>query len=134
MPVVGHPIMFEDDDPLLARVREIAGTFPGSDEKASHGRPAFFTKKIFAYYSASVRKGNGWVQHPHAIIVLCDTDDRHALLGDDRSFIPAYLGASGWIGIDLDDATDWREVAELVDASYRLTASKRHIIALDSLT
>jgi hypothetical protein len=30
---VAHPQMFDDDDPYLARVREIASTVPGSAEK-----------------------------------------------------------------------------------------------------
>ena len=36
--------------------------------------------------------------------------------------MPAYLGPSGWVGVDLDTDTDWTEIAELLDASYRLTA------------
>ena len=123
--------MFDDDDPVLARVRTIALALPGTGEKVSHGRPAFFTKKVFAYYGGSLRVGDDWVQHPHAVIVLPDPDDRPALLEDDRSFVPAYLGPSGWVGIDLDDAPDWDEVAELLDASYRLTAPKRLVAELD---
>lgn len=123
--------MFDDDDPVLARVRAIALALPGTDEKVSHGRPAFFTKKVFAYYGGSLRVDGDWVQHPHAVIVLPDPDDRPALLEDDRTFVPAYLGPSGWVGVDLDDATDWDEVAELLDASYRLTAPKRLVAELD---
>jgi predicted DNA-binding protein (MmcQ/YjbR family) len=126
--------MFDDDDPVLARVRAIALALPGTDEKVSHGRPAFFTKKVFAYYGGSLREDDDWVQHPHAVIVLPDPDDRRALLEDDRSFVPAYLGPSGWVGVDLDDATDWDEVAELLDASYRLTAPKRLVAELDRAT
>jgi hypothetical protein len=33
--------------------------------------------------------------------------------------------------MDLDGSTDWDEVAELLDASYRLTAPKRLIAELD---
>ena len=29
-------------------------------------------------------------------------------------YVPAYLGPSGWIGVDLDDHTDWTEIAELL--------------------
>jgi predicted DNA-binding protein (MmcQ/YjbR family) len=46
--------------------------------------------------------------------------------------VPAYLGPSGWIGIDLDDRTDWSEIAELLDASYRLTASASDVALLDA--
>ena len=125
--------MFDDADPYLARVRELAAALPGADEKVSHGRPAFFTKKVFAYYGGSLRIDGEWVQHPHAVVVLPDPDDRPALLEDGRVFVPAYLGPSGWIGFDLDEGTDWDEVAELLDASYRLTAPKRNVQSLDEL-
>lgn len=122
--------MFDDDDPFLARVRQIAATFPGTDEKVSHGRPAFFTKKVFTYYGGSLKEGGEWVQHPQSIVVLPDPDDRPALLEDPRVFVPAYLGPSGWIGLDLDRpgaSVDWDEVTELLDASFRLTAPRRLI-------
>ena len=123
--------MFEDDDPVLARVRAMALALPGADEKVSHGRPAFFTKKVFAYYGASVRVDGEWVQHPHAIVVLPDPEDHQALADDERCFVPAYLGAYGWLGVDLDEQADWAEVAELLDASFRLTAPKRFVAELD---
>ena len=49
-----------------------------------------------------------------------------------RFWVPAYLGPGGWIGLDLGDGTNWDEVAELVDESYRNTAGKRLIAQLDS--
>jgi predicted DNA-binding protein (MmcQ/YjbR family) len=126
--------MFDDADPYLARVRALAAALPGADEKVSHGRPAFFTKKVFAYYGASLKVDGEWVQHPHAVVVLPDPADRPALLEDGRVFVPAYLGPSGWLGFDLDERTDWDEVAELLDASYRLTAPKRSVQLLDEHT
>ena len=130
--MASHPQMFDDDDPHLQRVRELAEALPGADVKVSHGRPAFFTKKVFAYYGGSVKVDGEWVQHPHSLMILPDPGDRQALLEDDRTYVPAYLGPSGWIGLDLDDSTDWDEVAELVDASYRLTAPKTLIAELDA--
>src|SRR5699024_3289456 len=50
-----HPIMFDEDDPVLARVRALALALPGAAEKISHGRPNFFTTKVFATYSGSLR-------------------------------------------------------------------------------
>ncbi|MEO1057267.1 MAG: MmcQ/YjbR family DNA-binding protein [Actinomycetota bacterium] len=128
---MAHPQMFDDDDPILARVREIARALPRSDEKVSHGRPAFFTKKVFAYYGGSLKIDGEWVQHPHSIVILPDPEDRSALLEDERVYVPAYLGPSGWIGVDLDDAGDWGEVAELLDASFRLTAPAAAVAELD---
>jgi predicted DNA-binding protein (MmcQ/YjbR family) len=124
--------MFDDDDPYLERVRHLASSFPNAAEKVSHGRPAFFTEKVFAYYGGSLKVDGGWVQHPHSVIVRPDESERRALTEDDRTFVPAYLGPSGWIGIDLDDDTDWSEIAELLDASYRLTAPKRDVVELDA--
>lgn len=118
---MAHPTMFDDDDPWLGRVRQLALAFPGAAEKVSHGRPAFFTKKVFAYYGGSVRVDGEWVQHPHALLILPEPDERPALEQDPRVFVPAYLGPSGWLGLDLDGSTDWTEVAELLDASYELT-------------
>lgn len=122
---MAHPKMFDDDDPLLARVRELALAMPDAAEKVSHGRPAFFTKKVFAYYGGSVRVDGEWVQHPTGLLILPEPDERPALEQDERSFVPAYLGPSGWLGIDLDEGTDWGEVAELLDASYGLTTGRR---------
>jgi hypothetical protein len=124
--------MFDDDDAFLARVRELASALPGTEEKVSHGRPAMFTKKVFAYYGGSIKIEGEWIQHPNSIVVQPDPGDRLALLDDECVYVPAYLGPSGWIGYDLDDNTDWIEVAELLDASFRLTASKRLIEDLDA--
>ncbi|WP_066905839.1 MmcQ/YjbR family DNA-binding protein [Millisia brevis] len=129
---MGHPRMFADDDPILARVRELALALPDSDEKVSHGRPAFFTTKVFAYYGGSVRVDGVWTQHPHSLVVRPDPGDERALRDDVRGYVPAYLGPSGWLGLDLHIGADWDEVAELLDASYRLTAPKRSIRRLDA--
>ena len=131
---MAHPQMFDDDDPFLARVLELADELPGTQMKVSHGRPALFTKKIFAYYGGSVKVDGIYEQHEHSVMVLPDPGDRQALLEDDRTFVPAYLGPYGWIGLDLDETTDWTEVAELLDASYRLTAPKKLIAELDART
>ena len=61
-------------------------------------------------------------------MVRPDPAERDGLLADPRVFVPAYLGPSGWLGVTLDpdpDAVDWAEVAELFDASFRLTAPVR---------
>jgi predicted DNA-binding protein (MmcQ/YjbR family) len=61
-----------------------------------------------------------------------DDSERPALLQDDRFYYPAYMGPYGWLGLDFSTAdVDWDEVAELLDASYRLIATKRLIKLLD---
>jgi len=128
---MAHPLMFSPDDPLLARVRRIALALPEADEKVSHGRPAFFTHKVFCYFGGSVRVDGEWVAHDAAIMMRPDPDDETALRQDPRFWVPAYLGPSGWLGVDLTADTDWQEVAELVDASYRVTAPRRLVKQLD---
>ncbi|MFI5934651.1 MmcQ/YjbR family DNA-binding protein [Actinoplanes sp. NPDC051494] len=131
---MAHPLMFDDADPVLARVRDLALALPDAAEKVSHGRPAFFTVKVFAYYGGSVKVDGEYQQHESSVMVLLDDDERAALLDDGRCYVPAYLGPAGWLGVDLDAGTDWAEIAELLDASYRRTAGPRRVARLDAAT
>lgn len=127
-----HPIMFRDDDPGLAELRRIALGFPEAFEKISHGRPVFCVPKMFAIYGGSSKATGAMVRYPHALLVKVDESERRALEQDRRFFWPAYLGPSGWLGLDFGAATvDWDEVGELVDASYRQIAPQRLIRLLD---
>jgi len=81
--------MFDDDARFLEQVRRLAADLPNAGEKVSHGRPTFFTKKVFAYYSGSLKVDGEWVEHPQSIMVQPDESDRRALLEDDRTFVPA---------------------------------------------
>jgi hypothetical protein len=66
------------------------------------------------------------------MLVKVDDGDRRALEQDRRFFLPAYMGPYGWLGLDFTAAeVDWDEVAELVDASFRLIASRKLIKLLD---
>jgi predicted DNA-binding protein (MmcQ/YjbR family) len=48
------------------------------------------------------------------------------LLADpERFFSPPYYGVKRWVGMRLDEAPDWNEVAAFVKRSYRLVAPKR---------
>ncbi|TQS43080.1 MmcQ/YjbR family DNA-binding protein [Cryptosporangium phraense] len=127
-----HPRNVDDADPVLRRVREIALAFPDAAEKISHGIPAFYTTKVFAYFGGSIKIDGRYHRHERSLLVLLDDEERTALAGDARCYVPAYLGPSGWLGIDLDDDTDWDELAELVDASYRRTAGPRRVARLDA--
>lgn len=124
---MAHPIRFDADDPLLTRLRAIALALPEAQERVSHGRPWFFVadRPGFAIYGGGT-KGPEKVMHPHALLVHIDTDEHPARMQDPRFFVPAYLGAKGWLGIDLDPQdTDWQEIAELVEASWAHSAPAR---------
>jgi predicted DNA-binding protein (MmcQ/YjbR family) len=132
-----HPIMFRDDDLGLAEVRRIALGFPAAFEKISWGRPVFCAPKIFVMYGGSAKtdiKGE-YLAYPYSILVKVDESDRRALEQDKRFFYPAYMGPSGWLGLDFTakKKVDWDEARELIDASFRLIAPKKLIKQLDEV-
>jgi predicted DNA-binding protein (MmcQ/YjbR family) len=124
---VEHPLVIDPADPLVERVRAICLRFPEAVEKESFGRPTFRAgKKVFVWMSSSMDR-------PYSIVIKPDADDRPALLQDPRFFVPPYWGTSGWLAIDFDPPdTDWTELAELIDASYRQVALVRQLRALDA--
>ncbi|QLQ11381.1 MAG: MmcQ/YjbR family DNA-binding protein [Nocardioidaceae bacterium] len=131
---MAHPIMYDEQDPLLARVRELALDLPGAAEKVSHGRPNFFTTKVFAVYGGGRKLAPGkHERHDHALLFFADPVELPALDQDENFFSPAYLGPFGWRAVDLDvPGTDWAEITELIETSYRLTAPKKLIAELDA--
>ena len=131
---MAHPIMFSDDDPILIRLREIALALPGAEERVSHGRPTFRARTIFAVYGGSEKLSPGNHRRvSSALIFTPDPVDLPAIDDDPRFFVPAYYGPFGARAIDLADPdVDWDEIAELVDASYRLAATKRQLAELDA--
>lgn len=128
---MSHAQMFDDDDPVLAKLREICLALPGADVKISHGRPAFFTKKIFAGYGAVLKGDHNSGRYDQALVFMPEPDEAPALADDERFFTPGYWGPYGWVGLDLSGDVDWEEVAELVETSYRETAPKKLIAELD---
>ncbi|WP_322410012.1 MmcQ/YjbR family DNA-binding protein [Microbacterium invictum] len=133
---MSHPIMFDEADAALQRIREIALAFPGAAERISHGRPNFFTTKTFCYFGGSERGDHVGARHDRAILIRPDPVDEPALRQDPRFFEPAYLWPAGWLGFDVPAGdvpdADWSEVAELIDASYRVTAPKTLVRELDA--
>lgn len=87
---------------------------------------------MFAMYGGSTKETGEMEAVPHCVMVKVDASEREALLQDGRFFYPAYVGVSGWLGLDFTAAdVDWNEVTELVDASYRLVAPRKLITELD---
>lgn len=129
---MAHELMFDPDDPVLARVREICLGMPGAREKISVGHPNFFTRKVFCWYAMAHKIDGVWIRQPQAISVLLPESDRRALLGHPDAYVPGYIGPSGWVGLVVNESTDWVEVAELIEESFRFTASKRLVDQLDA--
>lgn len=122
-----HPIVIDPHDPLVERVRALCLAYPEAVEKRSFGRPTFRAgKKVFVWMSASMDRA-------YSIVVKPDAEERLARLEDPRFFVPPYWGTAGWLAIDFDPPdTDWTELAELIDTSYRQVALQRQLRALDA--
>jgi predicted DNA-binding protein (MmcQ/YjbR family) len=115
-----HPRIYSDDDPFLTELREVCLAFPESVEVEAWGRPTFRAgKKLFAVFDSGD-------EHPYAVVFKPEPEERPALLGDSRFYVPAYFGPSGWMALDFTAApVDWGEVAEMMEASYCQVALKR---------
>lgn len=133
---MAHPVMFSDDDPGLAELRRLCLGYPGAEEHVSHGRPTFRAGKIFAVFGGSEKLRPGeHRQVPSALLFKADPPELPALDEDSRFFVPAYYGPFGWRALDLAaPGTDWAEIGELVDTSYRLIAPRRMVAELDART
>jgi predicted DNA-binding protein (MmcQ/YjbR family) len=102
------------------RLRTICLALPEAVEKEAWGDPTFRVReKIFAMEKRGDGRISVWCKAPPGSqMVLVGADP-------DRFFVPPYVGHKGWIGMRLDDAPDWSEVALVIRRSYRLIAPKR---------
>lgn len=111
----------------LDRLREICLALPETTEKVSwESTPTFRVRdKIFAMQTTNDGRVSMWCK--------AEEGGQEILVGADpeRFFVPPYVGHRGWIGINLDRGTDWAQVTALVEESYRMTAPKRLLAALD---
>ena len=101
----------------LARVRKVCTSIPGTIEKLSHGEPTFFTpKRVFAMFAGN-HHGDGRVAvwFPAAPGVQAD------LIAEspDKYFRPPYVGASGWVGVELSKVDD-EQLQALIREAFRL--------------
>jgi hypothetical protein len=103
-------------------VQGLALALPGAREKVSHGRPAFYTRKVFAYYGGSVKVAGEWVQHPDSVVLFADLEGQSVLRAQAGAYVPGYLGGYGWTGLDLDRHTNLDDLADWLRTSWEVTA------------
>jgi hypothetical protein len=115
----------------LDRLRTISLALPEAFEKTSHGEPTFWVhKRMFAMFaSRHNHHGAGrdavWCKATHT------TQEMVVSRWPGRYFVPPYVGVSGWFGVYLDRNSDWGEVAERLEGSYRMVAPRRLLADLD---
>jgi hypothetical protein len=122
--------MAEQD--LLDRLREICLAFPEVTERPSHGAPTWFVRGKSSFASLWTH-GHHQNDFPH-LVCAAPTGAQEELVAADpeRFFRPPYVGGRGWLGVRLDRAVDWTELAELCEDAYRAIAPKRLIQQLDA--
>jgi hypothetical protein len=107
----------------LGKLREICLDLPEATERDSHGEPTWFVggKKTFVHYADHHHDDRlaFWCAAPPGVQETLVRSD------PDRFFSPPYVGGRGWLGVYLDVAVDWEEVADLVEEAYRMVAPKR---------
>jgi hypothetical protein len=115
----------------LDRVRKICLSFPEVTERSSHGAPTFFVrdKKTFVQVWIDGHHGDSF---PH-LWCAAPPGAQEAMVQSepDRFFRPPYVGGRGWIGVRLDRAIDWDEIAEIFEDAYRSVAPRALIRQLD---
>jgi len=85
--------------------------------------------KVFAYFLDD--------HHGDGIVSVCVKSERgenedRARLNPERFYLPDYIGPRGWFGMRLDRGrVVWREVAQVLESSYRLTAPPSVVAKLD---
>ena len=113
------------------RLTELGGVLPEVNyETVGDSHIAFrIRKKIFAYYLFD--------HHGDGIIAFCcksSLSEQRRLVRDDSEsfFVPAYLGAKGWIAIRLDLVeVDWDLVDELARRAFQSIAPRKLAALVD---
>ena len=107
----------------LDRIRAAALDLPEVEERESHGQPTFFVgERQFAQYRDD--------HHGDGLTVVCvrtaDADEQAMLIEANPAVYgrPAYLGASGWVSMNLAGDVDWPLVEERIARSWELAAPR----------
>jgi len=103
------------------RLRQICAGMPEISERVSHGAVTFFIRgKRTLCYLTDDHHGDGCL----ALMCAAPPGVQEEMIRSDpeRFFRPAYVGHRGWIGLRLDTAVDWDEVAGVVEEAYRCVA------------
>lgn len=115
----------------ITRLRRLCLALPEAHEVEAWGEPTFRVRnRMFAMFAdGSTHHGAG---RP-AVWLKAGPGNQDVMVraAPDRFFVPPYVGASGWIGVWLDEVADWQALADQIRDSYRLIAPKKIAAQLD---
>lgn len=114
----------------LTRLRKLCLALPEAEEVEAWGAPTFRVRnRIFAMFaSPATHHGEG-----RPAVWMKAGPGNQALLvrvAPDRFFVPPYVGSKGWVGVWLDGAVDWKELAGLLRDSWSMTAPRKLVKAM----
>jgi hypothetical protein len=113
---------------ILRRLRAVCLALPETSERPSHGAPTFFVRGKRAFVTVMTNHhGDGrfalWCAAGDGIQrMLVDADP-------ERFFVPPYVGHRGWLGVRLERALDWDELAGIVEDAYAAVAPAKLVDA-----
>ena len=116
----------EKGEAPIDRISSLSLALPEAYEEpfGGHSAPAFrVNKKLFAMTSEDGTR----------LELKAAPGVQQALIGSNPEcfYVPKYIGHAGWVGVQLQFVSDWEEIAELIEESYRLIAPKRCVKLLD---
>ena len=115
-----------DESSVLARLRQICLRLPEVRETVKWGHPTFEAgKKMFAVLD----RYDGRL----CIAFRAPLEKLDELLSDKRFREAPYAARHGWVCLSAAGRLNWKEVDDLLQASYRLVARKRMLAALSQL-
>jgi len=118
-------------DKKLAKLTGICRALPSAERTLGGSHATYRVRgRVFAYFLDD--------HHGDGILSVCVKSE----LGEnvdrvrrdpERYYLPDHIGPRGWFGLRLDRGrVDWREVANVVERSFRLTAPKTLVAKLDA--
>jgi len=105
---------------IYIKIQDICLNFPEVSERMSHGQPAFFVrgKKTLTMFRQDGARFAIWCPSSEGAF------EQWSLVMPGEFFVPPYMGAYGWIGVNLAMDMDWGIVSSVLRDAYVKVAPK----------
>jgi hypothetical protein len=107
----------------LDRLRALCEELPATEERLSHGTPAFFARgrmfvQLWDRHHDDGRLALWCAAPPLAQETLIESEP-------EAFFRPPYVGVRGWVGVRLDRGLEWERVARIVAGAHDTVSRPR---------
>ena len=122
----------EGDERTLGWLRAVCLAFPEVEETRLQDRPLFVVRhRRFALFNGAASPPRPrWARSGRSVHLLTDPQERDALAADERFTPSPHHGDRGWVAVD-PHSIESEELAELVEAAYRVAAPGSLVATLD---